>query len=147
MMPSRRLPVMLDAETIDAIAERSAQRTVELLSAPSHDGDARATPAASSIWKPPLAGAREVAHALGVDPKTVYRHADELGAVRIGRRLRFDLDRALRSWPPEQDDRCPSERSQPLHAPAPKRTSDRGQRSPDTAHCQLLPVGRRTGAP
>jgi hypothetical protein len=145
MMPSRQPSVTLDPETIDAIAERAAQRTVELLTGPSHDGHARATPAAASIWKPPLADAREVAHALDVDLKTVYRHADKLGAVRVGRRLRFDLDRALRSWSCGADDRCPSERSQALQTPAPQRTSDTGQRPIDTAHCRLLPVGRRTG--
>jgi hypothetical protein len=93
-----------------------------------------------------LVDAAALADALGVDLKSVYRHASTLGAVRVGRRLRFDLDRALRSWPSGESDRCPSERSQPLQTPAPKPTSGTGQRPLGTAHCQLLPVGRRTGA-
>lgn len=118
----------------DAIAERVTER---LRTA---DGPPR-LPRSSR-----LVDACEVAHALGVNLKTVYRHADRLGVVRVGRRLRFDLNRALRSWSSSEGDRCPSERSQPLQTPAPKRTSDTGRRPSDIAHCQLLPVGRRTGA-
>ena len=123
-----------DLLVVNAIAERVADRL------------RAADDASLSLRLPRLVDARTVAEAIGVDLKTVYRHADELGAVRVGRRLRFDLDRALRSWSNGESDRCPSERSQPLQTPTPKRTSDTCQRSPDTAHCQLLPVGRRTGA-
>jgi hypothetical protein len=94
-----------------------------------------------------LVDARTVAQTLDVDVKSVYRHSTELGAVRVGRRLRFDLDRALRSWPSGESDRCPSERSQPPETSAPTPTPGARQRPPGTAHCQLLPVGRRTGAP
>jgi hypothetical protein len=118
---------------VDAIAERVAERL-------------RADDAPRSVWSRRLVGAREVADALDVDLKSIYRHADKLGVVRVGRRLRFDLDRALRSWSAGESDRCPSERSQPLQTPAPKQTSDTSHPSPGTAHCQLLPVGRRTGA-
>jgi hypothetical protein len=114
------------------LADVIAERVVDLL----HDEPPRAR----------LVDATALADALGVDLKSVYRHASTLGAVRVGRRLRFDLDRALRSWPSGESDRCPSERSQPLQAPAPKPTLGTRQGSSGTAHCQLLPVGRRTGA-
>lgn len=93
-----------------------------------------------------LVDAHTVAQALDVDVKSVYRHSAELGAVRIGRRLRFDLDRALRCWSNGESDRRPSERSQPAKVPAPKPSPGTGQRSSGTSHCQLLPVGRRTEA-
>jgi hypothetical protein len=118
----------------DAIAERLAER----LSIADED---RPQPCS-----PQLADARTVAQALGVDIKTVYRHAGGLGAIRVGRRLRFDLDRALRSWSSGEGDRCPSEKSQASKAPAPKPTLNTSQQSPNAAHCQLLPVGRRTRA-
>jgi len=34
---------------------------------------------------------------LGVSTKSIYRHADELGAVRIGRAIRFDPTARLSS--------------------------------------------------
>jgi len=89
-----------------------------------------------------LVDAHTVAQALDVDVKSVYRHSAELGAVRVGRRLRFDLDRALRSWSNGESDRCPSEKSQPRQFPVEQRPSRTRQRSPDDTHCQLLPVGR-----
>lgn len=118
---------------VDTIAERVVQRL-------------RADDTSRPARSPRLVGAHEVADALDVDLKSIYRHADKLGAVRVGRRLRFDLDRALRSWSAGESDRCPSERSQSVRTPAPKQTLDTGQPPPGTAHCQLLPVGRRTGA-
>ena len=39
--------------------------------------------------------AADVARLLHVHPRTVLRHADELGAVRVGREIRFDLERLL----------------------------------------------------
>jgi len=128
-----------DASALTAREHRLASVIAERVVALLRPLDPTGPPAA-------LVDADAVAQALGVSAKSVYRHADKLGAVRVGRRLRFDLDRVLESWAAELDDRCPSERSQPLQTPAPKRTSDTGQRSPDTTHCQLLPVGRRTGA-
>ena len=129
---------MLTAGDIDALADaltiRLVPQVVELLRQPTE-----------SQRPAELVDARTIAVALGVSVKSVYRHAEDLGAVRVGRRLRFDFDQARRSWLTEQDDRCPSERSQPLLTPAPKRTLDTGQRPTDTAHCRLLPVGRRTG--
>src|ERR1700690_3814881 len=45
-----------------------------------------------------LVTAQELADTLGVSPETVYAHAEELGARRLGDgprpRLRFDLDQA-----------------------------------------------------
>jgi hypothetical protein len=119
---------------VDAIAER----VTELLRA----ADEVSCPPRAPQW----VDARTVAHALDLDLKSIYRHADQLGAVRVGRRLRFDLDRALRSWSSGEGDRCPSEGSQPLETPAPKPTPDSRQRLPGATHCRLLPVGRRTGA-
>jgi hypothetical protein len=93
-----------------------------------------------------LVDAHAVAQALGVDPKTVYRHADKLGAIRVGRRLRFDLDQALRNWSSEESDRCPSEKSQPSDKSATKPPSGTYHEAANASHCQLLPVGRRTEA-
>jgi hypothetical protein len=115
---------------VDAIAERVAERL---------------RPAEASPRPAELVDARTVAQALGVSDKSVYRHAAELGAVRVGRRLRFDIARALASWPAGEGDRFPSERSQPPRSPAKKPTSSNRQGSSDAAHCRLLPVGRRTG--
>jgi len=42
----------------------------------------------------PLVDAATLADHLGISRDTVYRHADELGVIRIGGRLRFDLERA-----------------------------------------------------
>lgn len=92
-----------------------------------------------------LVDARAVALMLGVDSKTVYRHADKLGAMRIGRRLRFDLDRALQNWQAEESDRCPSERSQLPRSSAKTPTTGARRTPPPNAHCRLLPVGRRIG--
>jgi hypothetical protein len=122
---------------VDAIAERVAER---LRAA----DDASRPP--RSPRSPRLVDARSLAEALDVDLKSIYRHADKLGAVRVGRRLRFDLDRALRSWSSDEDDRCPSEGSQPLETPAPKPTPGTRQQLPSATRCRLLPVGRRTGA-
>lgn len=83
---------------VDAIAER----VVELL---------RTDDASRLPRSPRLVDARTVAQALDVNLKSIYRHADKLGGVRVGRRLRFDLDRVLRSWSSDEADRCPSERS------------------------------------
>jgi hypothetical protein len=77
--------VTLDREDIEAIA----QRLVQLVD---HSAD-----------RVELVGVEAVARHLGVSGAWVYRNADRLGALRVGRRLRFDLgevDRLLAAPPP-----------------------------------------------
>ncbi len=64
----------LDREDIEAIA----QRLVQLVDHPADRSE--------------LVGVDQVARHLGVSSGWVYRNADRLGALRVGRRLRFDLD-------------------------------------------------------
>jgi DNA-binding transcriptional MocR family regulator len=49
-----------------------------------------------------LVSVRDVARALGMSPGWVYRHADELGARRLGegrnRALRFDLEQTVQRF-------------------------------------------------
>jgi hypothetical protein len=85
-----------------------------------------------------LVGARELAERLDVDPKSVYRHAADLGGVQVGRAWRFDLDRALAAW---GADRSASERPQPSRTPAATGSPSRRRRTTGAPHCQLLPVG------
>jgi hypothetical protein len=113
------------------LADAIAERVAEHLRA---DDDASRPPRSLR-----LVDARTVAQALDVNLKSIYRHADKLGGVRVGRRLRFDLNRALRSWPSNEDDRCHSEKSQPPRSPVDKRSSSARQGTPDDT---LLPVGR-----
>jgi hypothetical protein len=70
--------VKLDADDVDAIA----QRVTQLLREPA------ATPAARYV------DAAHIARVLGVDREWVYAHAHQLDAIRLGGpagRLRFDL--------------------------------------------------------
>jgi excisionase family DNA binding protein len=79
--------VTLDREDIEAIA----QRLVQLVD---HSAD-----------RAELVGVEQVARHLGVSGGWVYRNADRLGALRVGRRLRFDLaevDRLLAAPPPRE---------------------------------------------
>lgn len=74
----------LDREDIEAIAHR----VVELMARPADAAD--------------LVDVERVARHLGVSGGWVYRNADRLGALRVGRRLRFDLsevDRLLAAPP------------------------------------------------
>jgi hypothetical protein len=74
-----------DSEAVDPIVEATARRVVELL---------RLAPVGVG-----LVDAAVVAERLGVSRGWVYRHADALGAVRLGTgpraRMRFDLARAV----------------------------------------------------
>lgn len=74
----------LTVADVDAIAEATARRVVEIM-----------TPPAATFA---LVGARELARELGVSLDYVYSHAAELGGMRLGSgrraRMRFDLDRA-----------------------------------------------------
>jgi hypothetical protein len=78
----------LDADEIEAIAERSAQRVLQLLRT--------APPSAHRLLEP-----KELAVELGVSTDYVYEHAADLGAMRLGdgpkARLRFELETAKRA--------------------------------------------------
>jgi hypothetical protein len=78
----------LTVADVEAIAEATARRIVEIVS----------PPAATTFA---LVSARELARELGVSLDYVYSHAAELGAMRLGSgrraRIRFDLDRARRA--------------------------------------------------
>jgi hypothetical protein len=90
----------------------------------------------------PLLTALELAARFGVDAKSIYRHALELGGTKVGRSWRFDPDRALAAWPPRVADRSGSEIPQAPQGPmntGRKRPRRRPSNNPD---CQLLPVGR-----
>ena len=89
----------------DALADRVADRLAEQVADTTRVASGRSS----------LVSAGELAALLGVIRDTVYEHADELGAVRIGDvgegkrpRLRFDVDQALERWTA----RVPSESSQ-----------------------------------
>jgi hypothetical protein len=94
----------------------------------------------------PLVSARALATRLGVDPKSVYRHAPELGGVRVGRAWRFDLERATAAWANGASDRHRSERSQAPEPPVDTGSTRRQRRPSKAPECQLMPVGRAQGA-
>ena len=77
------LLAVLDDEVLDALADRIADRVADRMGAGSTSR---------------LLTADELASELGVERGWVYRHARELGAVRLGDgpqgRLRFDSERA-----------------------------------------------------
>jgi hypothetical protein len=130
-------PVTLSPESVRAVAEAVA----ELLAA-----DAPAAVRQDQAPAPQLVSAAELAERLRVDVKSVYRHADELQAIRVGRRVMFDPQRALAAWPDALGSRYRSMGSQtPETRMAAGRTDARG-RVPSDGHCQLLPVGRRQAA-
>lgn len=78
----------LTVADLDAIAEVTARRVVEIVNPPAMTTFA-------------LVSARELARELGVSLDYVYSHAAELGGMRLGSgrraRIRFDLDRARRA--------------------------------------------------
>ncbi|MFZ1927367.1 MAG: hypothetical protein WAU42_14660 [Solirubrobacteraceae bacterium] len=118
-------PITLDPETIRAIAEQAASRTVEML---------RDKPVSG------LVDAATVANALGVSRDCVYAHVDALGGERIGTgprgRLRFDLDRALAAWTA----RCHSKESHRSESPVPASHSASRQRQRVGSSAGLLPI-------
>jgi hypothetical protein len=73
---------------------------------------------------PQLVDAATLAHALNVNAQTVYRNADKLGGIKIGRNLRFDPMVAM-------------ERARVEEAPAPK--PSRGRR-PVESDASLPPI-------
>ena len=78
---------ILTAGDVEAIAEATARKVVEIVRAPSTTFG--------------LVDARVLAEELGVSIDYVYAHAGDLGAMRLGSgakaRIRFDLDRARRA--------------------------------------------------
>lgn len=86
-----------------------------------------------------LVDAKTLAKTLGVSRDHVYRHADELGAIRTGGALRFDLSRATRRSASKrsQDVEAPAKRSNPARPRGPR--SGAGARRVPTA--PMLPVG------
>lgn len=126
--------VSLDPATIEAIAEHTARRTIELL---------RETRSTSS---PQLVDAATLARVLGVSRDCVYDHADELGGERIGSgprgRLRFDLDTALSAW----TSRYVGRDSEPAQTPVDTGTSTRRKRGRLGTSRDLLPIRGYSGA-
>jgi hypothetical protein len=86
---------------------------------------------ASGVQARTLLTAPQLAATLDVDVKSVYRHADELGAIRVGRHLRFDAAVALAAKP---------------STPAPATPLPRTRARRDSAPSNLLDVGRRRAA-
>jgi len=88
-----------------------------------------------------LIDAAEVARRRGVSRDWVYRHADELGAVRMGEgsrpRLRF----------PPVTPRLPSEGSVAAQAPATPAKSRGRPRRENGHNGALLPIGPKRGGP
>jgi hypothetical protein len=127
-------PVTIDPDTINAIAERAARRTVELLQQ-SRSGESM----------PHLVDAATLARALGVSRDCVYAHASELGGERIGAgprgRLRFDLDQALAAW----TSRSISKESQGPESRSVVRGSTHRRRRPLGSGPELLPIRGTTG--
>ncbi len=96
----------------------------------------------TSVNAPRWLNVRELADVLGVQSDYVYRHADELGALRIPsnagkrERLRFDLNRTRELLIA----RSSSERSQPPAAPAPARKPTTLQTRQHAGRCQIVPL-------
>jgi hypothetical protein len=110
----------LDPESVEAVARRVA----ELL------GEDNAAD---------LVDAGELARLMGVSRDHVYRHADELGAVRLGTgkraRLRFDPMTA----------RSAGEGSVAAPTPAPTTKPHLRPTASNRHHGELLPIGPRKG--
>jgi hypothetical protein len=105
---------------------REVERLAAALDSPGVDRNGTPEPEAGA-----LVSAAEAARRLGVSRDFLYRHADDLGAVRLGTgpkaRLRFDLDTVA-----ERIDREP--------APEPKRAKRSGRRTRRDGTAPLLPV-------
>lgn len=119
--PTAPASTVLDAATIEAIARRSAELTLESL----------APILATRPTQTDLVDTTTAAQRLGVSADYLRDHADELGAVRLGNgpkpRLRFDVGRIRDLLAPDQS-----------AAPAPRATPRRRAR---TASVPLLPIG------
>lgn len=110
-------PITLSPESVDAIADALAERL------------------RGSDPPQALIDAGEAAALLSVSTDWIYRHADALGAIRIGSgprpRLRFNAAR-LTAAPSEPTPQPPA----PARRPRRRRT---------TGTVELLPVGRKRG--
>ena len=117
-----------DQALAELAAELAAARVLEAL-------DAREAPTLKR-----LVDAQELARRLGVSRATVYAHAGQLGARKIGDgskgRLRFDVEEALEAW----NARRVSERSQ---TPQPLAVRRRRPRDPTGNSTGLLPIKNR----
>jgi excisionase family DNA binding protein len=116
--------VHLDAESVEAVARRVADLLRE------------DTPTTDMLT------VAEVARRFRVSRDYVYRHADELGAVRVGNgsrpRLRFDLDRVAEALTSRSEDRESDARKPQRKAKSRPRRSRGGERGP-----ALLPIRGR----
>lgn len=72
----------------------------------------------------------EVAEKFSISTDYLYRHADELGAIRLGNRLRFDAERVVEALSPE-----------PFRTPPAKSAPPKRSRS--SVATDLLPIGRK----
>lgn len=114
-LESAEATVRLADDQLEALADLVTARLAALL--PSRPVEA---PRPSS-----LVDAAALGRALGVDRATVYAHADELGAIRLGEagegrrpRLRFDLEEAVSRWTSRGSGERSEERSRPVVAPS-----------------------------
>jgi DNA-binding transcriptional ArsR family regulator len=119
-----------------ALVDATARRVLELL-------DERETPRGG---RSPLVSAAELADVLGVSRDTVYGHADELGAVRLGAdgprpRLRFDVEKAIAAWSVRQA----GEESQAPDAPAAAGGAGRSRRRGSGSGVPPQPIGGKNG--
>jgi excisionase family DNA binding protein len=130
---ARSTPVAsLEREQLEALAELIASRLRH----------ARANPAPDE--RKQFVTARQAAELLAVDLKTVYRHAKELGGLKVGGTWRFDLDAATKDDGAGFSDRYASESPQPSERPVDWGGNRARKRTRDRVDCQLLPVGRVT---
>ena len=79
---------------------------------------------------PRIVGVRELARILDVSPDAVYRHAGELGAIRVGSAVRFDVADAL--------ERARTAATPP--PPAPPAVTTRRRRTRTAGAVPLLPI-------
>jgi hypothetical protein len=77
-----------------------------------------------------IVGVRELARILDVSPDAVYRHADQLGAIRVGSAVRFDVADAI--------ERARTPATPP--APAPAVTARTRRRARTAGATELLPI-------